>query len=344
MKFGFFIGALLSLVCIGESIQGQINCTKEQIFAEKKCAGDDISKDEQQLQFLINQYRKENELDEIPISRDLSIVANRHLLDLQENLKFLTHSWSNCPYDIKNKNTWNCITEAPRRLNTEHSGEGFENLYRNLSGNANPSLALEGWKKSPLHNSLILNLGGWKSSKWSSIGVSIRGQYAAIWLGTNDADKAISDYKSPKGLGLSFQDVVKNLTSIVSIEKTSTVLENDKWVGSSKDKSVILELYGEAKDISEAALSLKIKLDPQNNLSQRNKNLVVIYLKNIFSSTSEGEKWFTENFATILKNKRSTQSFIKDNKVMELRIDSNNYLTLSAKPFRKTNSGAIEIK
>ncbi|MCD9188083.1 MAG: hypothetical protein LUM44_16800 [Pyrinomonadaceae bacterium] len=344
MRSSFAMIGLMFILLFAFSGFAQNQCSGEQLFTQKNCAGDEVSTEENQLVTLINQYRKENNLSEIPISKPLSILANRHLLDLQINVKFLTHGWSNCPYDIKNKETWNCVMDAPKRLNVDFNGNGFENLYRNLNANATPSLALEGWKKSPLHNSLLLNLGTWSSQNWEAIGVSIRGQFAAIWVGTSNSNKGIAEFKSPKGMGLSFQDVVKNLSNVVSIQKTASVVENDKWVGTSKDKSVILELYGEIKDISEANLSLKIKLDTQNQLTARNKNLVLVYLNNIFSSTEEAEKWFDANFAKILQNKNLTQNFIKNNKVMELRIDRNNYLILNAKPFRKPENKAIEIK
>lgn len=344
MRSSFPIIGSLFILLFAFSSFAQNQCSGEQLFTQKNCAGDEISSEEQQLVNLINQYRKENKISEIPISKSLSALANRHLLDLQINVKYLTHGWSNCPYDIRNKETWNCVMEAPKRLNIDFNGIGFENLYRNLNANATPILALEGWKKSPLHNSLILNLENWNSQSWEAIGVSIRGQFAAIWVGTSNSNKQIADYKAPKGMGLSFQDVIKNLSNVVSIQKTSTVLENDKWVGSSRDKSIILELYGETRDISEANLSLKVKLETQNQLTARNKNLVLIYLNNIFSSTDDAEKWFDTNFAKVLQNKSSTQSFVKNNKLMEIRIDRNNYLILNAKPYRKSENGAIEIK
>jgi len=344
MRSSFSVIGLLFILLFTFSGFAQNQCVGEQLFTQKICAGDEISGEEQQLANLINQYRKENKLSEVSISKPLSVLANRHLLDLQINVKYLTHGWSNCPYDIKNKDTWNCVMDAPKRLNIDFNGVAFENLYRNLNANANPILALEGWKKSPLHNSLILNLDNWSSQNWEALGVSVRGQFAAIWFGTSNLNKGIAEYKTPKGMGLTFQDVVKNLSNVVSIQKTSTVLENDKWVGTSKDKSIILELYGEEKDITEANLSLKVKLDLQNQLTARNKNLVLVYLDNIFSSTEEAERWFDTSFAKILQNKTITQSFVKNNKVIELRIDRNNYLILNAKPYRKSGSGAIEIK
>lgn len=343
MKFEYFFVFLFSVIFLSNSVYAQKVCSGEQIFNEKNCAGDEISKEEIQLQTIINQYRKEKNLPELEISKPLSIVANRHLIDLQTNIKTISHSWSNCPYELKDEKTWNCVTEAPKRLKVDYTGNGFENLYRNLNGNAAPIMALEAWKKSPLHNSLILNLGIWNKKNWNSIGIGIRGEYAAIWFGGDDSSDAKANFKTPKGLGLTFSDVVNNLSNVVSIQKTSTVLENDKWVGTSKDKAVILEVYGKTEDISEASLILKIKLDAQNSISERNKNLVLIYLKNLFNSTEEANKWFDTNLPKLLSNKNSAQSFIKDGKVLELRIDKTNYLTLNTKPYRKNNGGAIEI-
>ena len=94
----------------------QSECTKAQIFSSRSCAGDSVSPTEKQLYDLLIKYRTAYGRPAIPLSNALSLVANRHLLDLTQNVRVFTHSWSNCPYDISDQYTWPCIADAPKRL------------------------------------------------------------------------------------------------------------------------------------------------------------------------------------------------------------------------------------
>jgi hypothetical protein len=327
---------LFAQTCFAQGI-----CSGSQIFNSKICSGDEVSADETKLLQIINEYRAKNALPQVPISKPLSIVAHRHLLDLQQNLKIITHSWSDCPYAFNDEKTWNCVNGAPHRLKVDFNGQGYENLFRNLNGNAQPLSALEAWKKSELHNSLILNLGVWKNKTWNSIGVAINGQFAAIWFGSSNSSKLLAA-KSAGGLGISFKEIVKNLESSVAIEKTSSVVDKELWVGKSKDKSIILELLGTSEDIERAGFSLRIKLDKEKNLTAKNHDLLMIFVNNVFPDSRDAEKWLDAHIAKILEDPKSTQSLIKDEKVMQIRIDTNHYLSLTAKPYKKTS--AIEFE
>lgn len=73
-----------------------INCDGRQIFTEQGCVGDGIEPEEQKLYEMVNAYRKKHHLPAIPLSPALSLVANRHVIDLDQNIGDLTHSWSDC--------------------------------------------------------------------------------------------------------------------------------------------------------------------------------------------------------------------------------------------------------
>src|SRR5205085_2364906 len=81
------------------------------------------------------------------------------------------------------KKTWSCVTDAPRRLKVGYKGQGFETLYSTSSGRAMGSAALDAWKKSTLHNSIILNKGSFTNIPWDEVGVGIAGPYAVLWFG-----------------------------------------------------------------------------------------------------------------------------------------------------------------
>lgn len=138
-----FIVAFIGVAALLRSASGQANCTGSQMFTAKDCAGDANSPEEKILFELVNKYRAANERPELRLSAFLSIVANRRMLDLRQNLKKLTHSWSNCAFELKNEKTWPCLLDAPQRLNSGYSGKGYETLYRKSAGNATSALALE---------------------------------------------------------------------------------------------------------------------------------------------------------------------------------------------------------
>ena len=100
MKKVILIG--ITVICF-QSIFAQTNCTGTTLFTEKKCVGDETSSPEKELFRIINEYRAQNNLPPIALSEPLSMVANRHLMDLNLNIKYLTHGWSNCPYDVKSE-------------------------------------------------------------------------------------------------------------------------------------------------------------------------------------------------------------------------------------------------
>src|SRR6185369_6468608 len=98
MKIFLLFGIILMSV---QCFSAQVNCSGSTLFTEQKCVGDEISPAEKELFRIINEYRAQNNLPPVALSESLSFVANRHILDLTLNIKYLTHGWSNCPYDLK---------------------------------------------------------------------------------------------------------------------------------------------------------------------------------------------------------------------------------------------------
>jgi uncharacterized protein YkwD len=132
---------------------------------------DGLEPEEQTLYNLVNQYRAQNGLAAIPISKALTLVANRHVHDLTSNIGTLTHGWSDAPYDPNNPSTYSSIWGAPQRF-TGYTGNGYENAYwSSVGATANDTLLV--WKNSPGHNALLLNTGIWQTSLWKAIGIGI---------------------------------------------------------------------------------------------------------------------------------------------------------------------------
>lgn len=163
----------------------------QQVIPDKYC----VSSQEKLMLKLINDYRKSKKLTAIAISPELTKVAKIHANDLNTNHpdkgKCNIHSWSDkgkwktCCYTEDHKNA-NLMWSKPSEL-TNYKGNGYEIAYKSFYS-PSPKEALELWKKSPGHNSVITQSGIFKNSKWKAIGIAVEENYILIWFGA-EADK-----------------------------------------------------------------------------------------------------------------------------------------------------------
>ncbi len=169
---------------LGLGVQAAKECHGKEILSAKTCAGDELEPEEAKLYQMINQYRSQNGLPPIPSSKSLTLVANRHVRDISENISELTHSWSNCPYDTNVPDTWSCMWTAPQRLKTAYPGNGYENAHGGSGGFvASAETALQSWQDGSYHQEVILNQGIWKDRKWNALGIGIYKGYGVMWVG-----------------------------------------------------------------------------------------------------------------------------------------------------------------
>lgn len=339
MKIFIAFFVFITLFCISKQISAQEKCTGADVYSAKICTGDDSNHDETELFRLINEYRKQNKLPEVRESKTLHLVANRHLIDLNFNLKKLTHSWNDCDFDFNNSKSWKCIYDAPKKFDPAFSGTGYENVYYNSKGKFSPAEALEAWKKSPLHNAAILNSDVFKDSKWIAGGVAIDGKYAALWFISPVADATSSSKRAEtKGLGVSFKDTVKNLTNVLSISNVSSTIDSEKWVGTSADKSVYLEVFGKPEKVTEGKLGIKIKLDKTSLITPENKKILGIFLENVASDWISRTKWLDDAIPKLTANPKTPVVATRNELIYELSVDKNNFLNLLVKPKPKPDA------
>lgn len=159
-----------------------LECTSEEILRAANCLGDGWEPEEEQLYQMINAYRTQQGLPTIAQSPSLTLIANRHILDMTHNIGHLSHSWSDCPYDPSDRRTFVCSSRVAQRLGTKYRGKTYENAHYNARG-ATANSAFNGWQNSPSHNALISNLGNWRDNRWRAMGIGIYRQYAVLWLG-----------------------------------------------------------------------------------------------------------------------------------------------------------------
>ncbi|MEQ8425310.1 MAG: CAP domain-containing protein [Cyclobacteriaceae bacterium] len=171
-------------------------------FSERTSVVEDdvcVSVEEKKLYELIMDYRKAKKLKSIPFSSKLTLVAQTHVRDLMDNYDYTTrgecnpHSWSDkgewssCCYTADHAKA-SCMWDKPREI-SGYQGDGFEIAYYS-SGGANAVEGLEGWKKSPGHNPLLINSGTWSKIEWKAIGIGIYGQYGVVWFSNGEEESS----------------------------------------------------------------------------------------------------------------------------------------------------------
>ena len=161
--------------------------------------GDCFTTEEAELLQLLNDYRNQNGLPDVPFSKSLTAVAQWHVIDLFHNrpdtgtdpntgLACNLHSWSDqgiwSPVCYTSDHTYaSGMWDKPREITGNiYSGNGFENAYRS-GGTATAAGAFNGWKNSPGHNAVILEQGIWSNYDWPAMGVGIYENYAVLWFG-----------------------------------------------------------------------------------------------------------------------------------------------------------------
>ncbi len=167
---------------------------------------DHLSLTELRLYKEIMAYRQANGLPEIPLSKALTTTAGRHAGDTYENFWVADkpyetganlHSWSDAPY-YSNHSQPEVMWGAPERLGTGFTGEGFE---ISAAGYSDVTDALNGWKASPGHNNVIVNLSGWAGLDWKSVGIGVltgdpsetyQGRVYHVWF-SDTADTGVPD-------------------------------------------------------------------------------------------------------------------------------------------------------
>ncbi|MCF8302089.1 MAG: SPOR domain-containing protein [Bacteroidales bacterium] len=168
---------------------------------EEPAIYDNICIDEQEQILLksINEYRKDNALNTIPLSASLCYVAQTHVRDLflykphRGNCSLHSWSgkgrWSQCCYNNSRENG-NCMFEKPSEL-TDYESQGYEVVYYQ-NNPVEVKTVMEVWQSDYQSKSILLNLAGWENYNWNAIGISIFENYVSVWFGeTREKNKPV---------------------------------------------------------------------------------------------------------------------------------------------------------
>lgn len=149
-----------------------------------------LNANEQKLAKLINDFRKENKKNSLPLSKALTIVAKTHVADLQNNKPdtsiCLTGSWSNkgnwtpCCYNkyiVKE----DCMWDKPKEL-TKYPFRGYELSYFE-EGIIQVDSLFQIWMTSQEAKDMLLTHGNFSAKKWETMGLAVGENYASLWFG-----------------------------------------------------------------------------------------------------------------------------------------------------------------
>jgi hypothetical protein len=325
MRFQTIAFLLAGIFGICISISSQDRCTGTAIFLSSSCAGDAVTSKEKELFDAVNAYREANGQPRVRFSESLSRLGNRRTLDLVQNMKMLTHSWSNCRYDFNDEATWPCLSGSPTRMNSGYNGKGYETIYRTSKNEVDPAAALEAWKKSDLHSSIILNKGMFAAMPWEEFGVAIDGPYATLWFGFRPGVTTSVPVAIRSGLGVSLSKAIAQTG--ISVSPVSRLENSTIWQGESSDKTIKLEITGAPEEVTSVTTlsSNSPTADPFfSNL-----------LKNFFPDQPDIESWLRSSLGMLGSNPKGWSRKVVGDRVAELRGEGVNVIRLSIKPNAK---------
>ncbi len=147
-----------------------------------------IDEEELSLANQINHFRKQNDLNVLPVSTALSYVADVHVKDLYLHYdpfggcNLLSWSdngrWEKCCAQGEN---YTCMYDKPAEL-TQYKGKGYELVYYQNT-QITSGLAFNAWKENASAKAMILQQGKYQDKNWQAIGVALFDGYASIWFG-----------------------------------------------------------------------------------------------------------------------------------------------------------------
>ena len=92
-------------------------------------------------------------------------------------------TWTKCCY-LPGHSQMHCLHNKPKEFNSAWNSGLVVELSASSSWFWSASQALNLWKSSEEHNSVILNKGSWNDIKWTKIGAAIVDGYANAWFST----------------------------------------------------------------------------------------------------------------------------------------------------------------
>ena len=170
---------------------------------------------------------------------------------------------------------------------------------------------------------------------WNEVGVAVDGPYAVLWFGSPPSRNEKDANLKGIGLGVSYDQAVAGLSKLLTIDQTSSSVENNKWQGFTADKRTKLEIFGSRKDITEASVGISMKLGTDGKMSSENQKILVTLLGNLFPEWSGIDDWITLSVAAIAADRSASRTKLVRKNTIEFRSDAPNSIRLRIAPESK---------
>jgi len=191
-----------------------------------RLTGDSLSQMELDFLPLINSYRAANGLAPLTLSSDLSVAANRKVLDL-------LHHYNGAIPSTNGTNYWN------HNWSTGDFREGYKALfsrskYLEIGENAtysygpylSPQSALSGWQSSPGHNQNLL------SQTWTHIGIAeVGGTWITVFTNEDVKLPVPKNGVEQSVAGVTFTAVAEDIPNLNNDNRVQGLYGNDTLVG-----------------------------------------------------------------------------------------------------------------
>ena len=194
-------------------------------------AGFHVTPAVQELYDKINDYRQQNNLPPVRLSRSLCYVAALHVKDLAlhhpDNGPCNSYSWSGegfwKPFCYpRDENKKNSVWDKPREL-TQYPARAYEIIYwENVK--LTPDSVLAVWKTEDYFNNFLLNGGKWQGIGWKAIGIAMNDNYASAWFG-EAADPEDISKPAESAVKPSVKDTAK---PVVTVKKPAPPVKKPK--------------------------------------------------------------------------------------------------------------------
>ena len=199
---------------------------------------------------LINNFRTENNLNNISLSESLSVLAKIHINDLITNHPDTSicnlHSWSDkgnwsaCCY---NKYLFkpSCMYNKAKEL-TNYKAKAYEMVFWETT-EANPDSIIKSWMNTDAFADMILCEGKWKNFNWKAIGIAVKNNYAIAWFGEIKDIEDKPELCNKKNLASDTIKIIKEKQNNILTRKTGKYYIIFGSVDNIKDAEKQVEIY-----------------------------------------------------------------------------------------------------
>ncbi|WP_461518093.1 hypothetical protein [Porticoccus sp.] len=121
------------------------------------------------------------------------------------------------------------------------------------------------------------------------------------------------------GTGVSFDQVKADLDTYITLEESSPVNGQDRYMGLSVDGVALLEVIGPKHDVVQASLMVGLPNDAPEILA-RNSAILIRFLKNVTPEWEGGAEWATAAISKVTANPGEKEQKVIGSKLITIEL------------------------